>query len=159
MEIPIQQIISFILNSGFPQEKMFDGEDNLSLRSKKFKLSELGNTGIFNQAFNFFPSDKKGSCHELAVFVCVKKETIGQNSATTNHVSFKNVLKKMVQQVLGSCYKKNKHVYFFTDQIDTNAIAEWKDNFKVMMKVCETVNVIYFTKKGDYHNVNNLFGI
>lgn len=65
----------------------------------------------------------------------------------------------MVQQVLGSCYKKNKHVYLITDEIDTKAIAEWKNNFKVMNKVCETVNVIYFTKKGDYHNVNNLFGI
>lgn len=36
MEISIEQIISFILNGGFPQEKFFYGEDNLSLRSNKF---------------------------------------------------------------------------------------------------------------------------
>lgn len=159
MEISIRQIIEFILHEHTPQKTMTNEGFSQSGRSKKFKLSELENTGILQEPINLFPCEKKGTCHEVAMFVCVKKETIGANSATENHVSFKNVLKKMVQQVLGSCYRKNKHVYFFTDQIDTNAIAEWKDNFRVMTQVCESVKVVYFTKEGEYHNVNNLFDV
>jgi hypothetical protein len=156
-------IVDFILSKGrnLPyEEKFMDIHDGMKIRRKtKFKFSSISKTRIFHEPINFFPSSSKGRCCSTAVFVCVKPSTLDYSSDPSNHVDFETVVKKMVQQILGGCFNRNKDIILITDNFDTEVIKEWKPNFKAMTQVCNSINICFFDSKGNIYDINHFFGI
>tara|TARA_B110000902_G_C13791934_1_gene392444 strand:+ start:14 stop:487 length:474 start_codon:yes stop_codon:yes gene_type:complete len=153
-----REIVRFILSEG---KDTFHREiDMPSKRKQKFKFSSISKSGIFGgQKINFYPSNTKGKCQSIAVFISIKQSTLDFNSDPSNHKDFESVIKKMVQQVLGSCFDKNKEVIFITDEINTNVIEQWKPNFKAMRQICDSIQIVFIDGSGQNYNANHFFGI
>lgn len=64
---------------------------------------------------NFFPSENKGACYEVAMFVSFHKPVFGLKFKKDQMVTLDEVLKKIVQQVLGTCYPTNQKIILITD--------------------------------------------
>lgn len=85
----------------------FDGNYLSGNKSKTFSFDELFESTGRNSSMNFFPSDKKGGCYEIAMFVSFHKPIFKVNLKRNQMVSLDEVLKKLVQQVFGKCYLRN----------------------------------------------------
>jgi len=163
MESLVRQVVDFIFSKGKNELRFIDEIENIpseldrKRRGAKFKFSSFATKGNIDGKMNFFPSSIKGRCHYLAVFVSMREETLSFKSDPNNFVSLDVVLKKMVQQVLGSCFNVNKEVVLITDTIDTKVIEEWKPNFRAMKKVCDNIRFYYVDKEGIPKDVSFLF--
>lgn len=163
MESLVRQVVDFIFSKGKNELRFIDEIENIpseldrKRRGAKFKFSSFATKGNVNEKMNFFPSSNKGRCHYLAVFVSMREETLSFKSDPNNFVSLDVVLKKMVQQVLGSCFNVNKEVVLITDTIDTKVIEEWKPNFRAMKKVCDNIRFYYVDTEGNPKDISFLF--
>jgi hypothetical protein len=129
-------------------------------KSKKtFSFDELFENNGSNSSMNFFPSDKKGNCHEIAMFVSFHKPIFKVNLRRNQMVSLDEVLKKLVQQVLGTCYPKNKKIILLTDKIDTDVFEPWIGNLKAIKKMGMELEVVYLRRDGSTDNINQLIGL
>ena len=163
MENLVRQVVDFIFSKGKNKLRFIDdivkmpSELDRKRRVEKFKFSSFTTKGNINEKMNFFPSIIKGRCHNLAVFVSMREETLSFKSDPNNFVSLDVVLKKMVHQVLGSCFNVNKEVVLITDTIDTKVIEEWKPNLRAMTKVCDKIRFYYVDREGTLKDVSFLF--
>ena len=81
-----------------------------------------------SNSFNFFPSDEKGRCAELAYFVSIsdKKVSLKANQKIKLDVMMQN----FIRHCQGSCMKTVKHVIIITDKYDNEVINFWKSNIE-----------------------------
>jgi len=159
-----REIVRFILSEGkdfFRRDlDMLKEFEKPTRRKQKFKFSSISKSRLFGgKKINFYPSNTKGKCQSVAVFVSIKQSTLEFDSDPGNHRDFETVIKKMVQQVLGSCFDKNKEVILITDEINTNVIDQWKPNFKAMELICNSIKIIFINSTGQTYNANHFFGI
>lgn len=137
----------------------FDGNYLSGNKSKTFSFDELFESTGRNSSMNFFPSDKKGGCYEIAMFVSFHKPIFKVNLKRNQMVSLDEVLKKLVQQVLGTCYPKNKKIILLTDKIDTDVFEPWIGNLKAIKKMGMELEVVYLRSDGSTDNINQLIGL
>ena len=135
-----------------PRSYVLDGK-------KSIELYEIFDSSDSGGSINFFPSPIKGSCHETGMFVSFSKSPKGIKLHKNSIVSLDKVLKKMVQQVLGTCYGINQEITLITDQINTNVSREWEANLRTIQSSCKSLNIYYLLPDGKHKNVNDLFGL
>jgi len=126
---------------------------------KTVELYEIFGSGDSDSSINFFPSPIKGSCYESAVFVSFSKSPKGIKLNKSSIVSLDVVFKKMVQQVLGTCFGINQDITLITDQINTDISREWEGNLRTIQSKCKSLNIYYVLPNGTNKNVNDLFGL
>jgi hypothetical protein len=108
---------------------------------------------------NFFPSDKPSGCFEVAMFVSFHKSVFDIKLKKDQMVSLDNVLKKLVQQVLGTCYPKNQKILLLTDKVDTEVFEPWVGNLKAIKRMGMELEIVYLRSDGSIENINRLIGI
>ena len=108
---------------------------------------------------NFFPSENKGACYEVAMFVSFHKPVFGLKFKKDQMVTLDEVLKKIVQQVLGTCYPTNQKIILITDKIDTEVFEPWLGNLKAMKRMGMEIEIVYLKSDGDYKMLNSLCGV
>ncbi len=108
---------------------------------------------------NLFPSDSKGSCYEIAMFFSCHKPIFGTKLKRSQMVGLDEVLKKLVQQVLGTCYPKNKKIILCTDKIDTEVFDAWIGNLRVIKSMGFQIEIVYLRSDGSEEFINSLIGI
>ncbi len=108
---------------------------------------------------NFFPSENKGACHEVAMFVSFHKPIFGLKFKKDQMIALDDVLKKLVQQVLGTCYPTNQKIILLTDNIETNLFEPWLGNLSAIQRMGMELQIIYLRGDGSHRNVNSLFGL
>ena len=77
---------------------------------------------------NFFPSENIGACPEVVLFVSFHKSVFGLKLKKDQIISLDDVMKKLVQQIIGICYPTNKKILLLTDNLDTDVFERWHVN-------------------------------
>jgi len=108
---------------------------------------------------NFFPSDLTVGCYEVAMFVSFHKSVFGLKFKKDQMVSLDEVIKKLVQQVLGTCYPINKKILLLTDKVDTEVFEPWLGNLKAIKRMGMEIEVVYLRSNGTTENINSLVGL
>ena len=94
----------------------------LERRFDDFSKRDNGNS------FNFFPSDEKGRCTELAYFVSISDKKVSLKA--NQKIKFDVMMQHFIRHCQGSCMKKVKHVIIITDKYDNEVINFWKSNIE-----------------------------
>ncbi len=128
-------------------------------RIKNITFDEIFEKFGSGDKMNFFPSENKGSCCEIAMFVSFNKPIFELKFKTNQMISLDDVLKKLVQQVLGTCYPINKKIILITDKIDTYVFEPWLDNLKTIKRLGMEIEIVYIKSNGDYKIINDLLGL
>jgi hypothetical protein len=108
---------------------------------------------------NFFPSENKGACCEVAMFVSFHKPIFGLKFKKDQMIALDDVLKKLVQQVLGTCYPKNQKIILLTDKVDTEVFEPWVGNLRAIKRMGMEIEIIYLRSDGSTEVVNKLVGL
>ncbi len=108
---------------------------------------------------NFFPSDKPSGCYEVAMFVSFHKSVFDIKLKKDQMISLDEVIKKLVQQVLGTCYPINQKIILLTDKIDTEVFDPWLGNLRAMKRMGMELDIVYLRSDGDYKMINSMLGI
>jgi hypothetical protein len=109
-----------------------------------------------NIDMNFFPSENKGSCCEIAMFVSLNKPVFGLKLKKDQMIPIDQVIKTLVQQVLGTCYPINKKIILLTDKVDTDIFDPWIGNLRTIKKMGNEIEIFYLHKDGTTKIVNDL---
>jgi hypothetical protein len=132
---------------------------NNKIQSEAITFDDLFENSGSGDSMNFFPSDRKGACHNVAMFVSFHKPIFDIKFKRDQMISLDVVLKKVVQQVLGTCYPINKKIVLITDKVDTEIFEPWIGNLKAMKKMGLEIEVVYLKSNGDYELINTLLAI
>jgi hypothetical protein len=132
---------------------------NYKIQSEAITFDDLFENSGSGDSMNFFPSDRKGACHDVAMFVSLHKPIFDIKFKRDQMISLDVVLKKVVQQVLGTCYPINKKIVLITDKVDTEIFEPWIGNLKAMKRMGLEIEVVYLKSNGDYESINTLLGI
>lgn len=108
---------------------------------------------------NFFPSDRPGGCYEVAMFVSINKPVFGLKFKKDQMIPLDDVLKKLVQQVLGTCYPTNQKILMLTDNIETEVFEPWLANLNAIKRMGMEIQIIYLRSDGSRKNINSLVGL
>jgi hypothetical protein len=108
---------------------------------------------------NFFPSENKGACHEVAMFVSFHKSVFGLKFKKDQMIPLDDVLKKLVQQVLGTCYPTNQKILLLTDNIETDLFEPWIGNLKAIQRMGIELQIVYLRSNSSPKNINSLVGL
>lgn len=108
---------------------------------------------------NFFPSDTPSGCYEVAMFVSFHKPAFGLKFKKDQMVSLDGVLKKLVQQVLGTCYPKNRKTILLTDKLDTEVFEPWIGNLQAMKRMNIEIEIFYLNSNGIPKSANKILGL
>lgn len=143
-------------NSDFRSE-MIDRNNRPQMESITFdELFDNFGSGI---DMNFFPSENKGVCCEVAMFVSFHKPTFGLKFKKDQMISLDDVLKKLVQQVLGTCYPTNQKILLLTDKVDTEVFEPWLGNLRAIKRMGMELEIVYLRSNGSTENINRLVGL
>jgi hypothetical protein len=108
---------------------------------------------------NFFPCENKGVCCEVAMFVSFHKPIFGLKFKKDQMISLDDVLKKLVQQVLGTCYPTNQKILLLTDKVDTEVFEPWLGNLRAIKRMGMELEIVYLRSNGSTENINRLVGL
>jgi hypothetical protein len=108
---------------------------------------------------NFFPSDKPSRCYDVAMFVSFHKSVFGLKFKKDQMIPLDDVLKKLVQQVLGNCYPTNQKILLLTDKVDTEVFEPWLGNLRAIKRMGMELEIVYLRSNGSTENVNRLVGL
>ena len=122
-------------------------------------FDELLQDAHVRHKMNFFPSENKGACHELAMFVSFHKPIFGMKFKKDQMIPVDDVLKKLVQQVLGTCYPTNQKILLLTDKVDTEVFEPWLGNLRAIKRMGMEIEIIYLRSDGSTEVVNKLVGL
>jgi hypothetical protein len=139
------------------RNNLFDRKNTPQLEAITF--DELLQDINVSHRMNFFPSENKGACYEVAMFVSFHKPVFGLKFKKDQMVTLDEVLKKIVQQVLGTCYPTNQKIILITDKIDTEVFEPWLGNLKAMKRMGTEIEIVYLKSDGDYKMINSLLGV
>ena len=143
-------------NSDFRSE-MIDRNNRPQMESITFdELFDNFGSGI---DMNFFPSENKGACREIAMFVSFHKPAFGVKSKKDQMIPLDDVLRKLVQQVLGTCYPQNKKIILLTDKVDTEIFEPWLGNLKAIERMGMEIQIFYLNSDGIPKSANEIVGL
>ena len=108
---------------------------------------------------NFFPSENKGACCEVAMFVSFHKSVFGLKFKKDQMIPLDDILKKLVQQVLGTCYPNNQKILLLTDKVDTEVFEPWLGNLRAIKRMGMELEIVYLKSNGSTENINRLVGL
>lgn len=94
----------------------------LERRFDDFSKRDYGNS------FNFFPSDEKGRCTELAYFMSISDKSVSLKA--NQKIKFDVMMQNFIRHCQGSCIKTVKYVIIITDKYDNEVINFWKSNIE-----------------------------
>ena len=80
-------------------------------------------------SFNFFPSDEKGKCTELAYFVSISDKKVSLKA--NQKIKFDVMMQNFIRHCQGSCMKTVKRVIIITDKYDIPLISLSSKNDKL----------------------------
>ena len=161
LENIISEFLSILRN-----ERELDFRNGNDILDKKIRpiseavtFDELLQDANFRHNINFFPSEKLCGCYEVAMFVSFHKTVFGLKLKKDQMVSLDDVLKKLVQQVLGTCYPKNQKILLLTDKVDTEVFEPWLGNFRAIKRMGMEIEIVYLRSNGSTENINRLVGL
>jgi hypothetical protein len=136
---------------------IFDRNNRTHLEAVTF--DELFQNAQVRQNMNFFPSDNPSGCFEVAMFVSFHKSLFGLKFKKDQMIPLDDVLKKLVQQVLGTCYPTNQKILLLTDKVDTEVFETWLGNLRAIKRMGMELEIVYLRSNGSTENVNRLVGL
>lgn len=149
-----------ILNNERNQELRNDLIDrNNKQQIESVTFDELLNNARLRHNMNFFPSDYLGGCYNVAMFVSFHKPIFGLKFKKDQMVPLDDVLKKLVQQVLGTCYPTNQKILLLTDNIETDMFEPWLGNLRAIKRMGMEIQIFYLRSDGSRQNINSLVGL
>lgn len=149
-----------ILNNERNQELRNDLIDrNNKQQIESVTFDELLNNARLRHNMNFFPSDYLGGCYNVAMFVSFHKPIFGLKFKKDQMVPLDDVLKKLVQQVLGTCYPTNQKILLLTDNIETDMFEPWLGNLRAIKQMGMEIQIVYLRSDGSRQNINSLVGL
>ena len=159
----LQSVISEFL-SILRNEKELDLRNDIFDRNNRPQLETVTFDELFQNAqvrhnMNFFPSDNPSGCFEVAMFVSFHKSLFGLKFKKDQMIPLDDVLKKLVQQVLGTCYPTNQKILLLTDKVDTEVFEPWLGNLRAIKRMGMELEIIYLRSNGSTENVNRLVGL
>jgi hypothetical protein len=160
----VQDFVNALINGNDSRHPLNDFEEKIDspnhfLKQQFFDFRDILDSLDLRNQINFFPCDVKGNCHEIAMFVSFRKPPLKFKMPKSNFVSLDIVLKQMVKQVLGSCFRKNQKIILLTDQMSNSKSEEWHENIKTIQKECKSIEIYYMFPNGKYENANRFFGL
>jgi hypothetical protein len=159
MENIVNDFINMLIrgsNSDFRSE-LIDRNNRPQMESITFdELFDNFGGGI---DMNFFPSENKGGCYEVAMFVSFHKPAFGLKFKKDKMISLDDVLKKLVQQVVGTCYPTNKKIILLTDKVDTEIFEPWIGNLQAIKRMGMTIEIYYLKSNGMVEPANKFVGL
>ena len=159
----LENILSEFL-SILKNERNIESRTELLDRNNKQQIEsvtfdELLNNARLRHNMNFFPIDKPGGCYEVAMFVSFHKPIFGLKFKKDQMIPLDDVLKKLVQQVLGTCYPTNQKILLLTDNIETDMFEPWLGNLRAIKRMGMEIQIVYLRSDGSRQNINNLVGL
>jgi hypothetical protein len=156
LENVLSEFLSILRN-----EKELDLRNDIFDRNNRPQLEAVTFDELFQNAqvrhnMNFFPSDLPGGCYEVAMFVSFHKSVFGLKFKKDQMIPLDDVLKKLVQQVLGTCYPKNQKILLLTDKVDTEVFEPWLGNLRAMKRMGMELEIVYLRSNGSTENINRL---
>jgi hypothetical protein len=105
-----------------------NSEENLSRlnRDTDNLTGILLNMTMYLSEFNFYPSDIKGNCCEVAFFTSLLGDR--WNLEKKEKISFEQMFKYLINHCQGKCAKKTKYVIIISDNWDDNIANFWQPN-------------------------------
>jgi hypothetical protein len=159
----LQSVISEFL-SILRNEKELDLRNDIFDRNNRPQLEAVTFDELFQNAkvrhnMNFFPSDNPSGCFEVAMFVSFHKPIFGLKFKKDQMIPLDDVMKKLVQQVLGTCYPTNQKILLLTDKVDTEIFEPWIGNLRAMKRMGMELEIVYLRSNGSTENINRLVGL
>ena len=93
--------------------------------------------------FNFYPSERKGGCHNLAIFTSLLGDR--WDLKKDERLSLEEMFKHLVRHCQGSCDKTTKEVVIITDNWDDDISNFWKHNIDTIKRYGVSVEVHLIT--------------
>jgi hypothetical protein len=161
----METIVNDFLNMLLEASDINSDRDHLDWDRIRFNDEITSFDNLFDQIngngprMNFFPSNKKGGCHEIAMFVSFHKQFKNLKFKKDQMVSLDEVIKKLVQQVLGTCYPTNRKIILLTDKVDTEVFEPWLGNLQAIKTMGMEIEIVYLRSNGSTEFVNPLVGL
>ena len=138
--------------------------NDIYIKSMDFPDDTISFDNVFSsftdaKGINLYPCDTKGLCQEKAVFISFQKAPFDANLKKNKLVNLQDILPVLVQQVLGSCYKKNTKIALLTDKIDTDIFQPWMGNLRTISQISDTFEIYLMKPDGNIVLVNDMIGI
>jgi hypothetical protein len=131
-------------------EKML--ENYLDVKGERVISDIIFSGSIKSEHINLFPCEIPGSCASEAVFISLSSEKNKKEFTSLKEdqfISLEDVIVKMVQQVLGECAGRNKHVILITDCLNTEILSPWVPVLNQLSNYGVTFEMLYLTAKGE----------
>jgi len=160
LENVLTEFLSILKNGRYRELRngdLFDRNNKPQIEAVTF--DELLQDAHVRHNMNFFPSKNKGACHEVAMFVSFHKPIFGLKFKKDQMISLDDVLKKLVQQVLGTCYPTNQKILLLTDKVDTEVFEPWLGNLRAIKRMGMELEIVYLRSNGSTENINRLVGL
>ncbi len=136
-------------------EKMF--ENFLDVKGDRTISDIIFSGSIKSEHINLFPCEIPGSCASEAIFVSLSSEKNKKEFTSlkkNQFISLDEVIIKMVQQVLGECAGRNKHVILITDYLNTEVLSPWMPVLSQMSNYGITFEILFLNSKGQMNLVD-----
>ena len=115
----------------------------------KVYISDLGDFIRQNHGrpINFYPSEHKGACCDLAVFVSItgKKYTKYKKKGTTSSYNFSDVLEAFCKHMQGDCVGITHQSVIITDSWNPDVWEQYRSRIKAVMKGRNEVEIYLIT--------------
>jgi len=122
----LQEIISCAFSSHRKFKSFNEIFDHLSPDIR----AEMGGGGN-RIGVNFYPSDHKGPCHEVAYFMSLTGKSV---TLKKGKIKFPEMMKLFIQHCQGKCINKVKKAIIVTDKHDNDEIEFWQSNIDNIKK-------------------------
>ena len=159
----IEKIVGNFINMLINECYSSNDSENIDSRYKN-EITSFDD--LFNQidgrgsGMNFFPSNNsKYGCCEVAMFVSFHKQFMNSKFKKDQLIELDEVIKKLVQQVLGTCYPQNRKIILLTDKVDTDVFHPWLGTLKALKKMQIEIGIYYLRSDGSKELINTLVGI
>jgi hypothetical protein len=119
--------------------------NNLEHQNQKFQDDFKGLFSIVMQMsmylanFNFYPSDFKGPCRQVAFFTSLNGQR--WNLTDSERISFDQMFKYMIRHCQGSCVGTTSYAVLLVDNWDDDIAKFWEPNIQQLKNKGVTIEV------------------
>ena len=131
--MPNIRFIQDIIDCAISSERKFKSFNEIleHLSFEKIEMMDRDQGVQDRMNINFYPSDIKGRCHEVAYFMSLQGKGV---TLKKGKIPFDKMMKLFIKHCQGSCIDKVKHAIIITDKHDNDEIEFWQSNINNIKK-------------------------
>ena len=114
--------------------------DRRGQQSEKLSIDELGDiiSDFFGHSVNFYPSDQKGACCDLAIFLSISGTRFSKIIKRKKELySFKGIMDAFSKHMQGDCVGITRQCVIITDSWEPDVWENYKSRIKQIKKSAE----------------------